>query len=123
MLHNKPHEWHRATREQFICFASKSMFYRNTLAPDENDCMLWVGKSNQQGYGIIYAKHRSIGAHRFSYLLHYGDIEKQMFVCHHCDNPSCVSPEHLFIGTAQENTNDSIRKNRHITQVRWNNGY
>lgn len=53
-----------------------------------------------------------IGAHRFSYTLHYGTEVAGMCVCHHCDTPSCVRPTHLFIGTDKDNSDDKFSKGR-----------
>jgi len=51
-------------------------------------------------------------AHRASYVHHKGEIQDGMFICHHCDNPLCINPEHLFVGTAQENFDDMHSKGR-----------
>lgn len=79
-------------------------------------CWLWLGFCQENGYGQLHA--RSLGertAHRASYVLHRGDIPKGSLICHKCDTPSCVNPDHLFIGTAKSNMEDMSNKNRH----RW----
>lgn len=83
-------------------------------------CWEWTGWCNKQGYGnISINRTRTIRAHRFSYVLnnHYGltleDIDGCV-VCHECDNPKCINPEHLFIGTAQDNVDDREIKGRGI---------
>jgi len=78
-------------------------------------CWLWRGPRNQAGYGQLH--HRSGGAtsvHRFSYELHHGPIPKGLFVLHHCDNPSCVNPDHLYAGTARDNTLDAMGRGRWV---------
>lgn len=79
-------------------------------------CWLWVSNRDRYGYGRFLGAVRGVStkfAHRFSYMLHKGDIPSGMLVCHKCDNPPCVNPEHLFLGTESDNMNDKISKGRH----------
>lgn len=77
----------------------------------ETGCWEWLG-AYRQGYGAIKWKGTMHIAHRVSYTVFVGAIPAGMFVCHSCDNPSCINPEHLWIGTAQDNTRDCINKGR-----------
>lgn len=76
-----------------------------------DDCWEWRGAHDTFGYGNFYYG-RYEKAHRFSYLLAYGDIPKGMQVCHKCDNPRCVNPKHFFLGTLSENIKDMWNKGR-----------
>lgn len=76
-------------------------------------CWMWRGgKSDKRGYGLTCGDY----AHRVSWKLHRGEIPEGLEVCHHCDNPSCVNPEHLFVGTRQDNLKDMARKGRQVFQ-------
>lgn len=78
-----------------------------------NGCWLWTGNKHKQGYGKLSFMGSSLCTHRISHELFKGPIPKNMMVCHSCDNTSCVNPEHLFLGTAQDNMSDKIAKGRH----------
>ena len=76
------------------------------------DCWEWKGAKNPDGYGRFRLRSRLVQAHRFVYSLAYGNIPRGLCVCHHCDNPGCVNPNHLFLGTLVDNQRDSIAKER-----------
>lgn len=95
--------------------------------PEPNSgCWLWTGSYQSSGYGIYempFAQQR-IRAHRLSWLLHCGQLPRDLYICHQCDVRGCVNPKHLWIGTTQQNTADKVLKNRQARRTRencWNN--
>jgi len=85
------------------------------LVNKTDGCWLWTGATNHFGYGMINSGGHSgnaLRAHRVSWIIHNGVIPNGRFICHHCDNPSCVRPDHLFIGTCADNNRDMVAKNR-----------
>ena len=92
-------------------------FWDKVDRPEEG-CWPWVASTDEKGYGFIkrggYGRKGSsnIRAHRVSWMLFNGPIPEGMCICHKCDNPNCVNPEHLFLGTMKDNCHDRDRKGR-----------
>lgn len=79
----------------------------------QESCWLWTGTSLSKGYGLVRNEcGKNQGSHRFSWRIHFGEIPDGLSVLHKCDNPLCVNPDHLFLGTQQENLRDMVNKNR-----------
>lgn len=76
------------------------------------ECWEWSGSSNGKGYGILVIGGRPILAHRHAYFLHFGVHPGPLFVRHACDNPPCIRPDHLSLGTAADNSNDMHERGR-----------
>lgn len=81
-------------------------------AGEPAECWEWKSRKDKDGYGLISRRMRVVKAHRVAYELATGAIPFGMLVCHHCDNPSCCNPSHLFIGSAADNNQDKIKKDR-----------
>lgn len=87
-------------------------FWANVVSGNIAECWLWHG-SYRNKYGCHWDGKRQIAAHRFSWSLHNNSVIPQgMIVCHSCDNPKCVNPHHLWLGTHSDNNNDMVHKGR-----------
>lgn len=91
----------------------RSRFWSDVRKSD--GCWLWTGTITSGSYGIFRRDDGTrVRAHRYSYELEYGVAPAALFVCHTCDTPLCVRPDHLFLGTALDNVRDKVAKGRHI---------
>ena len=88
----------------------KQRLLRNTKV--DGECLLWTGARTTNGYGQIKFRGRLLHVNRASVMVHIGPIPEGMFACHHCDNPPCINPAHLYIGTASDNMQDKVRRGR-----------
>lgn len=79
---------------------------------DANGCHIWQRSKTRHGYGTMTTEGYGWVAHRVAWTIKRGPIPKGMKVLHKCDNPSCVNPEHLFLGTSKDNTADMMAKGR-----------
>ena len=81
------------------------------------NCWEWIGGRNKKGYGIIGDRSTPSLAHRAVWELEHGKVPRGLFVLHRCDNPGCVRSDHLFLGTAKDNTDDMVAKGRQHTKL------
>lgn len=87
-------------------------FFSRFKIDEKSGCWNWTAHRDKDGYGFLPGDNSNIRAHRYSYAYHYGEDISGILVCHKCDNPGCVNPDHLFIGNAKDNVTDMISKGR-----------
>ena len=86
-------------------------------------CWEWKGTIGNRGYGVFWHSNKNIRAHRFSFELHSKNkIPEGLFILHKCDNPPCVNPNHLFVGTNSDNMNDFVSKGGQLGGIGEKNG-
>jgi hypothetical protein len=87
-------------------------FYRHVNRGSDDECWEWKASRDRKGYGQFHIGKKSIRSHRVSWIVHFGEIPEGLHVLHHCDNPPCCNPHHLFLGTNRDNALDRECKGR-----------
>lgn len=95
---------------------TEERFWSKVERRSEQECWPWKAATDKGGYGDFRihkdGKRKHHSAHRVAFMLHFGEINSRQDVCHKCDNPICVNPSHLFLGTVSDNIRDRNRKDR-----------
>lgn len=105
-------KFERHFRLQHYCDL-KCRLMANVVAPSPDSCWEWNAAKHKSGYGEFRWNDNFYRAHRVSYEVHKGEIPQKKHVCHTCDNPPCVNPSHLFLGSDKDNLLDMAKKGRH----------
>ena len=97
-----------------------SRFWKQVIRAGDDECWLWTGRRHETGHGMFYVSRslRTTGAHRFSWILANGPVPDGLWVLHNCpggDNPACVNPRHLWLGTNTDNMRDASAKGQLAT--------
>jgi hypothetical protein len=98
----------KGTRNDFSIETVK----RRVTVDAQTGCWVWQGALVTSGYGMVSVAGRDWRTHRLAWATTHGPIPSGLLVCHHCDNPPCCNPDHLFLGTVQDNADDAVRKGR-----------
>ncbi len=102
---------------------SKLQFEELYEMDESTGCWEWTGTKTTGGYGLFRCLRQDMPAHRFSWWMYHGPIPDGIYVLHHCSNPGCVNPEHLFLGTAKDRTRNMGKKGqgKHLKGADHNN--
>lgn len=107
---------HNLSITEYMIEAKKRFMSYVSIPQNEYDCWLWKGDIGKDGYGRFEMKvesgYKTHRAHRISYMFFVDSIPDDKLICHSCDNTLCVNPNHLFLGTNQDNIDDRTKKNR-----------
>jgi len=98
--------------DELVDRSARQRFWGKVDEQSKDECWEWKGGKYPNGYGRFWLRGVGVGAHRIAYLINTGIDPVGLVVCHKCDNPSCVNPDHLFLGTYSDNTRDMIKKGR-----------
>jgi hypothetical protein len=101
----------RNNKGQYMKIPVEDRFHK-FVEKDKNGCWNWTGKTRKDGYGTIVYNGKETRAHRVSLILKGYVLNRSIKVCHNCDNPKCVNPDHLFLGTQKDNIKDMFKKHR-----------
>jgi len=96
----------------FDKISREEYFKEKYYVDNDTGCWIWTGSISGDSYGYISNGKKMVKAHRFSYERFVGTIPEGLVVCHRCDNTICINPEHLFVGTIQDNMDDMKQKGR-----------
>jgi hypothetical protein len=114
----------RVVKTVEVVEADVTRFHTKYTVNEETGCWNWNGSRQKPGlrkqlpYGIFHGVFQQMNAHRYSWIIHNGQIPEKMVVMHTCDNPGCVNPDHLRLGTQRENMQDMYAKGRNRTKGR-----
>ena len=101
----------------------KQYFIDRIILDTKTGCWNWALYKDKDGYGGMKRKGKIYRAHRKSWITFKGEIPEGLHVLHHCDNPKCINPDHLYIGTHQDNMDDMVKRGRQKTIPQYGNNF